>query len=98
MLMAARDDKTAYGKLYRKYFPVVTNYIMSRNGQCESPEDLAQEVFVRVWQNRARYRPDATVKTFLFGYAKNVLHEKQSLDSKKTALDIRRSGSTSPLV
>jgi len=86
--MAARDDKTAYGKLYRKYFTIITNYIMSRNGQFEPPEDLAQEVFVRVWQNRARYRPDATVKTYLFGYAKNVLREKQSMVSRKASVDI----------
>ena len=88
MLMAAQDDKAAYGKLYRKYFTIVTNYIMNLNGQCDSPEDLAQEVFVRVWQNRARYHPNATVKTFLFGYAKNVLHEKQSVVSRKVAVDI----------
>ncbi len=86
--MAARDDKAAYGKLYRKYFSIVTNYITSLNGQREPPEDVAQEVFVRVWRNRAGYRPDATVKTFLFGYTKNVLHEKQALDSKKAAVYI----------
>lgn len=98
MLKAGRDDKTAYSKLYRKYFSIVTNYIMSLNGQREPPEDLAQEVFVRVWQNRARYRPDATVKTFLFGYTKNVLHEKQSIVSRKAAVDIRSfSNSTSKL-
>jgi len=50
MLKAVRDDKAAYGKLYKKYFIIVTNYIINLNGQCDSTEDLAQEVFVRVWQ------------------------------------------------
>ncbi|MHC4694109.1 MAG: RNA polymerase sigma factor, partial [Planctomycetota bacterium] len=77
MLTVVKDDKAAYSKLYRKYFPIVTDYIMKLDGQRYSPEDLAQEVFVRVWGNRARYCPYSTVKTYLFGIARIVLLEKQ---------------------
>lgn len=75
--MAARGDRAAYGRLYREYFPVVTDYISKLDGQSNSPEDLAQEVFGRVWQSRTRYRLDSAVRTYLFGVAKNVLPENQ---------------------
>ncbi len=78
MTMTARGDRAAYARLYRKYFPVVTSYIATLDGQSNSPEDLAQEVFVRVWQNRAKYQPKATVKTFLVGYANNILRERKA--------------------
>jgi len=42
------------------------------------PEDIAQEVFSRIWRNRAKYSPNSSIKTFLFGYAKNVLMEEQN--------------------
>jgi hypothetical protein len=32
MLKAVRDDKAAYGKLYKKYFIIVTNYIINLMG------------------------------------------------------------------
>lgn len=88
MLMAARGDRAAFGRLYRKYFPLVTSYIMKLDGQYDFREDLAQEVFVRVWQSRAKYRPVATVKTYLFSYARNIVREKQSVNAKEEFPDI----------
>lgn len=88
MTMTARGDRAAYGRLYRKYFPVVTAYIATLDGQSNSPEDLAQEVFVRVWQNRARYQPKAAVKTFLLGYAKNVLRESKARIARELHRDM----------
>lgn len=89
MLMAARGDRAAFGRLYRKYFPLVISYIMKLDGQYDSREDLAQEVFVRVWQSRAKYRPNATVKTYLFSYARKVLQENQSVIAREAFLNTR---------
>jgi RNA polymerase sigma-70 factor (ECF subfamily) len=66
MLKAAYGDETAYVKLYKKYFPILVNYAARLNGYQTSPEDIAQEVFVRIWEHRAKYRPYSTVKTYLF--------------------------------
>ena len=94
MLKASRGDRVAFGRIYRKYFQVVFNYIVKLDGRCSSHEDLAQEVFVRVWQNIAKYRPNSTVKTFLFGYAKNVLLEENFRVANKTSSDICSSPNT----
>lgn len=77
MLHVARGDSQAFTKIYNKYFSGVTDYIASHNSPSVAPEDIAQEVFSRIWHNRAKYQPNSSVKTFLFGYAKKVLMEEQ---------------------
>ena len=78
MLKVGRGNSWAFTKVYNKYFSVVTDYIASRNSYSVIPEDIAQEVFSRIWHNRAKYQPNSSVKTFLFGYAKKVLMEEQN--------------------
>jgi len=78
MLKVTRGNSRAFTKVYNKYFSVVTDYIASHNKPSVIPEDIAQEVFSRIWHNRAKYQPNSSVKTFLFGYAKNVLLEEQN--------------------
>lgn len=77
MLQAANGDDLAYGRLYKKYFSVVVSYLTSLGGYQISPEDLAQEVFTRIWKNRKLFRADSSIKTYIFGIAKNVLAERR---------------------
>jgi RNA polymerase sigma factor (sigma-70 family) len=88
MLQVGKGNAQAFEKIYRKYFPVVTSYFASLNGHLTSPEDLTQEVFVRIWRRRAEYRPNATVKTYLFSYAQNVLREKKSIVFREARLNV----------
>jgi RNA polymerase sigma-70 factor (ECF subfamily) len=57
--------------------PIITRYAAKRNGHNRLSEDIAQEVFFRIWENRKKYRPTAAFKTYLFTYAKNVIHKYQ---------------------
>ena len=77
MIKAAEGDNNAYAVLYKKYLPIITRYAAKRNGHNRSSEDIAQEVLTRVYENRASYRPTAAFKTYLFTYAKNVIHKYQ---------------------
>lgn len=86
MLKVAGGDHVAYKELYRKYVPIVTDYIVNLDGQCDLPQNLAQEVFVRLWKNRAKYCPDSAAKTYLFGIARNVLSENQRCRYKQIKL------------
>jgi len=83
MVKASKGDGKAFDKLYRKYFSAATRFVSSRNGQVPSAEDIAQEVFARVWENRAKYQPTAAFKTYLFKYAKNVLSERLKSPGKE---------------
>lgn len=77
MLKAAEGDIKAYAELYKKYFPVVIGFVSKLNGQCHIAEDIAMEVFTRIWQQRTKYHPDSTVKTYLFSFTKNIIREYQ---------------------
>lgn len=75
MFEAAAGNTAAYDRLYRKYFPIVVSFVAGLQVQQETAEDVAQDVFARIWENRGRYRPSAAFRTYLFGYAKNVCRE-----------------------
>ena len=75
MIKASKGNRDAYDRLYSKYFSAVVNFTASLNGQLQSPEDVAQEVFYRIWKKRKEYRPTAAFKTYLFGCARIVLLE-----------------------
>lgn len=75
MLRVSQDDRDAFGELYAKYVPIVWLYLRSLPVKCNCPEDVVQEVFMRVWERRGRYCPRAQVKTYLFAITRNVLLE-----------------------
>ena len=89
MVRAAEGDSAAFERLYEKYLTVVTTYLASLNGCDAAMEDLVQEVFMRLWQNRRQFRGDSTIKTYILGIVKNVLadHQRQLSRQKLTGDD-----------
>jgi len=75
MRRASWGDLTAFEALYRKYCHALSSYLAALDGHHSSLDDLIQEVFVRAWHSRQRFRGRSTFKTYLFGIARNVLHE-----------------------
>ncbi|MFC1781568.1 RNA polymerase sigma factor [Planctomycetota bacterium] len=77
MLKVADGDEDAFNTLYRKYFQIVTDYTTSSNGHFNSSEEITNEVFKRVWDQRAKYQPTSTLKTYLFTFVGIVMLEHQ---------------------
>jgi RNA polymerase sigma-70 factor (ECF subfamily) len=75
MVQASDGDRSAYEKVYGRYFPIIVSFLSGRRCRRQACEDLAQEVFARVWRQRSRYKPLAPVKSYLLGVAVNVLRE-----------------------
>lgn len=86
MIKALEGDERAYDQLYRKYFPVVTSFITSLNGNFHSSEDLSQKVFTLIWEKRIKFRGDSSVKTYLLAVARNVLSEYRRQGDKESAV------------
>jgi RNA polymerase sigma-70 factor (ECF subfamily) len=67
-------------------------------GRAEGAEDLAQEVFLRVYRVRKKYRPRAKFSTWLYTIANNValnaLRDRQRKPA--VALNLRDSGPLGP--
>jgi len=89
MVKASKGDRDAYGKLYSKYSFTVISFITRLNGQFQSPEDIVQEVFKRIWEKRKEYHPTASFKTYLFDYVEKVFSEERKRLSRKSILHKR---------
>lgn len=72
MLRVKEDDSVAFATLMQRHNNSVTRLMMGWVGNQQSAEDLAQEVFLRVFRARKNYQPAAKFTTWLYRIANNV--------------------------
>jgi RNA polymerase sigma-70 factor (ECF subfamily) len=71
---AAAGSREAFDDLVRRHqVAIVTLARALTNGSADA-EDLAQDVFVRVWRSLHGFRGDSTFRTWLHRIAVNVIH------------------------
>jgi RNA polymerase sigma-70 factor (ECF subfamily) len=68
----AEDDERAFPELVRRYQGRVTNLVARVLNDRECADDLAQEVFIRVFVHRRNYRRGSKFSTWLFTIAANL--------------------------
>lgn len=84
MLQVRDDDAAAFEELVMRYQNRVVGILIHLTRRREQAEDLAQEVFLRVFRARKRYTPDAKFSTWLFTIANNVaLNAKRSMARRR---------------
>ncbi|MFG0262226.1 MAG: RNA polymerase sigma factor [Novipirellula sp. JB048] len=72
MLRVRDDDAGAFEELVRRYEARLVRLMHTLSPNRGLAEDLAQEVFLRVYRARKRYQPGAKFSTWLFTIAGNV--------------------------
>ena len=72
MARVAEDDERSYTEIVRRYQGRVTNLISRVLNDRNGSDDLAQEVFVRVFVHRRNYRRGSKLSTWLFTIAANL--------------------------
>jgi RNA polymerase sigma-70 factor (ECF subfamily) len=72
MLQVRDGDASAFEELVYRYQSRLVAVLEQLVQRREQAEDLAQEVFLRVYRARATYKPDAKFCTWLFTIANNV--------------------------
>jgi len=70
-ISAGEFDLTAFKKLFDQYFKQVKNFIYYKLGDVDAAEDVAQECFVKVWENRHKVKPESA-KSYLYTIANNL--------------------------
>lgn len=72
MLRVRADDREAFAELVGRYQHRLVGVMHHLVGRRDEAEDLAQEVFLRVFRNRHKYTPQAKFATWLFTIANNL--------------------------
>ena len=72
MLRVQEGDEEAYTELIEAYQDRIVHIFSHLVGGRESAEDLAQEVFLRVYRARETYEPAAKFSTWMFRIANNL--------------------------
>ncbi|VTS01478.1 RNA polymerase sigma factor [Tuwongella immobilis] len=81
MLLVQQDDIHAYHELVNRHWSSVYGKMVRRLGDRHDAEDMAQNVFLRIYRSRKRYRASARFTTWLYHIAQNVA--KNAIRSRK---------------
>lgn len=73
MAAVAKGDEAAFAKLVEKHQRAVLGTIAKMTNQSPDTEDIAQQVFIRLWKSAKRYQPRAKFTTFLFTITRNLV-------------------------
>lgn len=87
MLRVQNGDAFAFEQLMKRYHGRLVHVLRQVGGNDESAEDLAQDVFLRVFRARASYQPSAKFSTWLFHIAHNV--RSNALRDKKRRKEVQ---------
>ncbi|NVM67290.1 RNA polymerase sigma-70 factor (ECF subfamily) [Mucilaginibacter sp. SG538B] len=73
LALIARGDRHAFAVLYRRYLNNLYRYVYSICYNKEEAEEIVQELFVKLWENRASLEQVISFKAYAFRAAKNLL-------------------------
>src|SRR3989454_8701655 len=73
MGLVGRGDTTAFEELIERHQGLVTGTVARMLGSNSDVEDIAQQVFIRVWKSARRYVPRAKFTTWLLKITRNLV-------------------------
>lgn len=73
MARVARGDEQAFSLLVEKHQHAVVGTVAKMTNHSSETEDIAQQVFIRLWKSAKRYQPTAKFTTFLFTITRNLV-------------------------
>ncbi len=95
LMLDVRDDNAAaFEELVRRYQNRLVNVLGHLMGDTDIAEDLAQEVFLRVYRARKRYVPGSKFSTWLFTIANNVASNARRSKSRRREVQVAASAGT----
>ena len=73
MARAATGEHAAFQQLVERHQHAVVGTVAKMLGNASEAEDIAQQVFLRLWKSAPRYKPTAKFTTFLFTITRNLV-------------------------
>ncbi len=73
LLQLTESNPAAIEELYNFYYPRLYNFSKSFLKLDNGIDDILQEVFIRIWQNRTKIKTSETFNSFIFTITRNLL-------------------------
>jgi RNA polymerase sigma-70 factor (ECF subfamily) len=89
MGLAAAGDMAAFEQLVERHQRLVIGTVGRMLGTQSDAEDIAQQVFVRVWKNLKRYEPRAKFTTWLLKITRNLVFNELRRRSRHPAVPLQ---------
>jgi len=83
MVETAKGDEFAFEVLVRRHQASVLNLVYRYVGNKTKAQDLAQEVFIRVWRAADRYEPKAKFATWIYSITVNLCLNEMKFGKKR---------------
>ncbi|BBO67957.1 RNA polymerase sigma subunit ECF family protein [Desulfosarcina alkanivorans] len=70
--LVSEGNERAFRELLHRHQDAVYGFARRMLGDSQEAEDVTQDTFLRLYRASSRYRPEASLRTFLFRIAKNI--------------------------
>ncbi len=88
MARAGAGDHEAFRLLVERHQHAVVGTVAKMLGNPKDAEDIAQQVFLRLWRSAPQYRPEAKFTTFLFTITRNLVFNESRRKSRRKEISI----------
>jgi len=87
LMLRVRDgDVRAFEELVTIHQRAVIGTVAKMLGHPDDAEDIAQQVFIRIWKSARRYEPQAKFTTWLFTITRNLVFNEMRRRQRKPAV------------
>ena len=83
MLRVAGGEEAAFEQLIERHQGAIIGTVSKMLGNGSDAEDIAQQVFIRLWKSAPRYKPKAKFTTFLYTITRNLVFNESRRKSRK---------------
>ena len=83
MARIAGGDHQAFRSLVERHQNAIVGTVTKMLGNTSDSEDIAQQVFIRVWKHAKRYKPDNKFTTYLYTITRNLVYNETRRRSRK---------------
>jgi RNA polymerase sigma-70 factor (ECF subfamily) len=97
MRLVGRGDTNAFEELIGKHQALVAGTVARMLGSNSDVEDIAQQVFIRVWKSARRYVPRAKFTTWLLKITRNLVFNELRRTKRRTHVPLQPEAATEDL-
>lgn len=83
MARVAEADERAFRELVERHQNAVVGTVARMLNDATEAEDIAQQVFLRIWKHAKRWRPEAKFTTYLFTVTRNLVFNETRRRSRR---------------